>query len=100
VQDDMALVVGLCTIELQVPGSTSLKDKRRVIRSVRDRVRNAFNVSVAEVDHHDSRQFATIAIACVSSSGSYAHGLLEKAVGTLESGRYGLVLLDYEIEML
>ena len=62
----MSTIVGLCTLELQVPASSSLKDKRRVVRSVRDRLRSKFNVSVAEVGELDSWQFATIALVCVS----------------------------------
>ena len=96
----MATVVGLCTIELQVPASSSLKDKRRVIRSVRARLRNEFNVSVAEVGGQDTWQFSTIAVACVSSDAGYAHGLLQRAARFVENGRFDLVLLDYQIEMI
>ncbi len=94
------MVVGVCTIELQVPGSSSLKDKRSVIKSVISRVRRAHNVSIAEVGHLDSWQLATLEVACVSNDAGYAHGLLQKVVGELESGRQGLVLLDYETELL
>ena len=94
------MVVGLCTVQLQVPWSSSLKDKRRVLRSVLAKLRNEFNVSVAEVDQQDSRQFATIAVACVSSDAGYAHGLLLRAVRFIETNRFDLVLLDYETELL
>lgn len=94
------MVVGVCTIELQVPGANSLKDKRRVLQSAIHRVRNTYNVSIAEVGNQDSWQLATVAIACVSTSAGYAHGLMEKVVAELESGRQGLVLLNYETELL
>ncbi|MCD6518887.1 MAG: DUF503 domain-containing protein [Anaerolineae bacterium] len=93
------MVVGLCTIELQIPESASLKRKRQVLRSVMARVRNEFNVSVAEVDHQDSWQLATLAVACVSSDAGYAHGLLERVVRYIERGHFDLVLLDYETEL-
>ena len=94
------MVVGLCTLHLQVPASASLKDKRRVIRSVVARLRNEFNISVAEVANQDSLQLATIAVACVSSDAAYAHGLMERVARFVENGRFDLVLLDYETEFL
>jgi len=93
------MVIGLCTIELQIPGSTSLKQKRRVLRSVVSRVRNEFNISIAEVDHQDSWQLATLAVVCVSTDGGYAHGLLERVVRYIDGGRFDLVLLDYTNEL-
>lgn len=94
------MVIGVCTIELQVPDSGSLKDKRRIIKSAIARVRNEFNVSVAEVGRQNSWQLSTIAIACVSSDAAYAQGLLERVVSRIEDGRQGLVLLSYETELL
>jgi hypothetical protein len=95
-----SVVVGLCTVELQVPASASLKDKRRVIKSVLARIRRAYNVSVAEIGHLDSWQLATVCLTCVSGDVGYAHGLLERVVTQIEADRHGVVLLDYEIEML
>jgi uncharacterized protein YlxP (DUF503 family) len=94
------MIIGVCTIQLQVPASGSLKDKRRAIKSFTARVRNEFNVSIAEVDHQDSWQLTTLAVACVATDAEYAHGLLQRVVRSLENGRYELVLLDYEIELL
>lgn len=93
-------IVGLCHMELQLPGSSSLKDKRRVLQSLVTRLRNEYNVSVAEVGRQDAWQQATVAVACVSSSGVYARGLLEKVVQAVESDHRGVVLLDYETELL
>ncbi len=93
------MIVGIGTIQLQIPASGSLKDKRQVLRSVIARTHNEFNVSIAEVDHLDSWQLATLGAACVSNEASYVHGLLERVVRFIES--YGeLVLLDYEIELI
>ncbi len=94
------MIVGLCQMDLQIPTSQSLKDKRRVVRSIVQRLRNEFNVSVAEVDHLDSWQLSTIAVACVSTSASYAHGLLERVVRHVEKQRLDAILLDYETEFL
>ena len=94
------MVVGVCTVELQVPGCSSLKEKRQVIRSVVARVRNEFNVSIAEVGHRDSWQLATLGLACVGADARYAQGLLERALHFIERVRPDLVLLDYEMELL
>jgi uncharacterized protein len=92
--------VGICTIELHLPGNGSLKGKRSVLKSALVRVRHEFNVSIAEVDAQDSWQRAVLGAACVSSSAAYAHGLLEKVVRWIEENGGDLVLVSYEIEML
>ncbi|MBI5652601.1 MAG: DUF503 domain-containing protein [Chloroflexi bacterium] len=93
------MVIGVCTLELEIPASHSLKDKRHVVKSLIARVRNEFNVSVAEVDSHDAWQHATIALVCVSTDVDYAHGLLEKAIDFMERQRLDAVIGDYSIEM-
>lgn len=94
------MVIGVCTLELQVPDSASLKQKRQVIRSVMARLRQQYNIALAEVDHQDSWQLATLAMVAVSSDLAYVQGLLQRAVDAVEGGRHGLVLLDYSIEVL
>ncbi len=92
--------VGICTIELRLPGNSSLKGKRSIIKSIVTRVSREFNVSIAEVDAQNQWQRAVLGVACVSSSASYAHGQLERIVQWLESNRPDLILLGYEIEFL
>ena len=92
--------VGVCTIDLRLPGNGSLKGKRRVIKSIVTRLTREFNVSVAEVDDQDLWQRAVLGVACVSSSASYAHGQLERVVRWIEEQRFDVELLDYLIEML
>ncbi|MBI5304503.1 MAG: DUF503 domain-containing protein [Chloroflexi bacterium] len=93
------MVIGVCTLELEIPASHSLKDKRHVVKSLIARVRNEFNVAVSEVDSHDAWQAATIALVTVSTDAQYAHGLLEKAVDFIERQRLDAVIGDYSIEM-
>ncbi len=93
------MVVGVCTLELDIPGSHSLKDKRHVVKSVTARVRRDFNVSIAEVDSLDSWQHAILGIVCVSSDANYARGLLEKVMDSIERSRMDAVIADYSIEM-
>jgi uncharacterized protein YlxP (DUF503 family) len=60
------MVVKLLTIDLLFPGCSSLKEKRFVLSSLKTRLRRRFNVSVAEVDHHDKWQRCTMAVAMVA----------------------------------
>jgi uncharacterized protein YlxP (DUF503 family) len=94
------MVIGVCTLELSVPTANSLKDKRRVVKSVAARLRNEFNISVAEVDMLDSWRSATIAAVTVSSDKDYAHGLLTRVALWVERNRLDCELVDYEIELI
>jgi len=92
--------IGVCTIDLRLPGNSSLKGKRSVVKSIVTRVRREFNVSIAEVEAQDLWQRAVLGVACVSSSASYAHGQLERVVQWIETKRPDVELLDYRIELL
>jgi len=91
--------VGICTVELSLPGVSSLKGKRSILKSLMARMRREFNVSVAEVADHDLWQSAVLGIVCVSNGADYAHGLLSRAVEWLENGNYDIAVVDYQIEM-
>jgi hypothetical protein len=92
--------VGICTIELRLPGNGSLKGKRGIIKSIVTRVGREFNVSIAEVDAQDIWQRAVLGVSCVSSSSAYAHGQLERVVQWIEENRPDVELLEYYIELL
>jgi len=81
------MVVGVCTVELLIVDPSSIKDKRRVVRSVAQRLRAKFNVAVAEVGDLDSWDTATIGIVCVSNEKSHADRMLGKAFHWLENER-------------
>lgn len=93
------MVIGSAIIDLDMPGNASLKDKRRVVKSVIARLRRDYNLAAAEVDAHESWRRAVIAIVTVSTDAAYAHGLLEKAVAGLEESRLDCILADYRIEI-
>jgi uncharacterized protein YlxP (DUF503 family) len=92
--------IGVCTIELRLPGNRSLKGKRSVIKSIVTRVGREFNVSIAEVDAQNTWQRAVLGVASVSTSASYVHGQLERVVQWIETHRPDVELLDYQIELL
>ena len=69
-------MVALLTLELHIEGAHSLKDKRQVLRSLKDRLRGQFNVAVAELDHTDLWQRATLGVVSISDSRDYLEGLM------------------------
>lgn len=91
------MIVGVCTIELRLPETRSLKGKRQILKSITTRVKNNFNVAIAEVDYHDKWQRALLGVAVVSTAHDHANGILSKVVNFVES-MYLAELLDYHIE--
>ncbi len=93
------MIVGVLTIELAILEARSLKDKRRVIQSLKQRIRNSFNVSVAETDHTGDPKNCQLAIAMVSRETRPLHSQLDKIVDLVRRCG-GATLLDYERELL
>ena len=92
------MIVMVCNLELHLWESSSLKDKRRILKSLKDRIRNGFNVAVAEVDPTDLWQSASLGVVTVSSGVRHANGILTKVVNLVESDvRIELVNCDMEV---
>ncbi|HUX11279.1 MAG TPA: DUF503 domain-containing protein [Terriglobia bacterium] len=72
--------VGLLTLEIYLPYAHSLKEKRAVLRKIRDRLRARFNVAVAEIDHRDVWQHATIGVVAISDSRPLLDGVLREVL--------------------
>lgn len=70
--------IAYLTLELRIEGAHSLKDKRQVLRSVKDRLRNSFNIAVAEIEVTDLWQRATLGVVSISDSRDYLDGLMRK----------------------
>jgi uncharacterized protein YlxP (DUF503 family) len=94
------MVIGVCTLELSMPDTASLKDKRQIVKSVTARLRDEFNISIAEVGAQDQWQWAVVAVACVSSDRDYAQGLLNRVVNWVQDNRLDCDLADYQIQIL
>lgn len=94
------MVLGACIIDLSIPTSHSLKDKRGVLKPLASQLRREFNVSVAEVDDQDVWRSATIAVAMVSSDGGNVHGALEGVVRWIERTQPHLFVTNWDIEVL
>jgi uncharacterized protein YlxP (DUF503 family) len=95
----MAAVVGVLQFTLLIRGSFSLKDKRRVLRGIKDRMSHHYNISIAEVDSQDIRNQAVMAIAMVGSDHKYVETALNKIVDQLRIHREA-ELTDHYLEML
>ena len=92
--------IGVCRIMLHLPESASLKDKRQVARSLSARIRNTFNVAVAEVEDQELWQRLTLAVCCVSTDAAHANEMVSKVVAFIEESRRALELLDYQTEII
>jgi hypothetical protein len=91
--------VAVGTVEIHLPDVGSLKGKRHALKGLKDKLRQRFEVSVAEVDHHDSWQRATLAVACVSGDSRHANEVISKAVDFIEAHVEGYVT-DVQVEIL
>ena len=92
--------IGICRLVAHLPKAGSLKAKRQVARSVTQRIRNQFNVAVAEIEDNDLWQRLTLGVCCVSNDSAHAHQMLSRVVSFVEDFREDLVLLDHETEII
>jgi uncharacterized protein YlxP (DUF503 family) len=89
------MVVGIVRFELHLPGAQSLKDKRQVVRSIKERIRERVRASVAEVEYQDLWQRAAIGFAVVAADGAHVHELLNSARHIVE-GYLQAQVLDWQ----
>ena len=93
----MSMVVGILSIELFIPEAGSLKTKRFAIKSIKDRLRKKFNVSVAEIDNCDKWQRASIAVVAVSNDHKHMDSTLSNVMNLVE-GDYRVEVIDSTVE--
>jgi len=93
------MIVGVLQLELSVTDAMSLKDKRRVIKSLKDRIAHAHNVSVAEVGALDEHRRSVLGFAMVANDAGYVEGALSKLVDFVKTVR-SVDLIDYQIDLL
>ncbi|MEC9488199.1 MAG: DUF503 domain-containing protein [Halanaerobium sp.] len=91
--------IGICKVEIFIPGVRSLKEKRGIIKSVMKRLQNRFNLSISEVANHDSWQKTTWGIAIISTDAPHVHRTLERVMQYLYRERM-VEVVDREIEIL
>ena len=90
------MVVSMLDIVIELPEATSIKDKRRVVSSIKTRLRTKFRVSCAEVDLLDSLSFAEIGAALVSNSREFGESVMHKSLAFVEDG-FGIRVHDAQI---
>ena len=91
--------IGICTIWLRISESHSLKQKRQIVKSVTDQLKNRFNIAVAEVDALDAHQQAVLGVVSISNNSRHLNRSLSYVVNFIEETCLA-ELTDYEIEIL
>jgi uncharacterized protein YlxP (DUF503 family) len=93
------MIVGVMTLDLFMGEASSLKSKRRILKSLLDKMKSRFNVSVAEVDKQDKWQYSTVGVTCVTNDSSHAHQMMSAVVKYVEAA--GTVeILDIQTQLL
>lgn len=95
----MATVLALLHLDLHVPQADSLKDKRRIVKSFKDRLTHRFRVSVAEVDGQDTHRRVTLAVAMVGSDREHVAGVLQ-SIETMAATHRDMILIERTLEWL
>ncbi len=90
------MIVSMIQLVLEMPGVTSIKEKRRVVKSLKERLIRRFRVSAAEVDLHESLSFAQIGAAVVTNSRTHGESIMHKILAFVEDEALGRVQ-DVEI---
>ena len=91
--------VGLLTLELHIHDAQSLKDKRQVLRSLKDKLRRQFNVAGAELDHHDVWQRSIVGVVTLSNEDKHVNEVLQKVLD--EADRIlGSILINQQLEII
>jgi uncharacterized protein len=94
------MVIGVSQITLHLPDSHSLKDKRQIIKSLVGRVRNRFEVAIAEVEEQDRWQIAVLGISCVTNNGQHAGEVLGHVQRYIEETRPDIMISNVETEII
>ena len=94
------MVIGACTVELYLPGVDSLKAKRSVLKGLVARLHKEFNVSCAELDHHDLWQSAQLGVAVIANDSAHVQRVLDNVVRWIEHYRPDVSVVDHSIEII
>ncbi len=95
----LSMTIGVLQMEISITDAMSLKDKRRVVKSLKDRIAHGHNVSIAEVGALDEHRRSILGMAMVSNDGQYVEGALSKLVDFVRTVPQ-VTLMDYQIELL
>jgi len=93
------MIVGIVKLILFIPSMSNLKDKRMVLRSLKDRLRNSFNISIIELEDQDKWQKSTLAFAAIGIDKDGVSSLISSVINFLEQNKQ-IQILDYETELI
>lgn len=93
------MIIGVCSLKLTIFGADSLKYKRQIFKSIIERLKNKFNISIAEVGLNDTWQTGIIGFACVTNDTAYANKIINKVIDFID-GDGRVEITDYNIEIL
>jgi uncharacterized protein YlxP (DUF503 family) len=91
--------IGSCIVEIYIPTTSSLKEKRSVVKGLKDRIRSKFNVSVSEIDRNDNHKTSVIAVATVSRERKHVDKVLSSIVNFMEKQKQ-FEIVNYRTEIL
>ncbi|MEW6536353.1 MAG: DUF503 domain-containing protein [Candidatus Auribacterota bacterium] len=93
------MVITLMQVQLSIPASHSLKEKRMVVKSVKDRIRHRFNVSISEIGDHEQWNSSVLGIACIGTDSKYVDTVLNDVIRLIDQAP-GAHIIDYYQERL
>ena len=91
--------IGNCIIEIYIPDSTSLKEKRSVLKGLKDRIRKKFNVSISEIGRNDNHRLSVLAVATVANDSQYVDKLLSSVISFMEKQKR-FEIVNYQTAIL
>lgn len=91
------MYIGICQLQLNIFDCHSLKEKRQITRSLMAKIKNQFNLVVAEVDHHDHYQMATLGAVTINTEAEHCRQLLDKLLEFVQDQQGDFILSDHAI---
>jgi uncharacterized protein YlxP (DUF503 family) len=99
-EEGSAMALGVLTIQIDIPGCKSLKEKRSRLKPLLTRLHREFNISVAEIDHNDTWQSAVIACALISNNQRHTQRSLQQVIQWVETHWPDVTVIDDQIEIV
>ncbi len=94
------IIIGLCTVEFELPGVVTIKDKRSILKSLLARMHNQFNVSAAEIDFQDALNASVIAFTTVTTDTRHVNQVISTILNWIEKNYHDALIVNQEIEIL
>ncbi len=93
------MIIGVLKLELYLPAPNSLKSKRFILKRIIERLRNKFNISISEVNHHDLWQRSVIGVSVVGNDKRHINSVIDKVVDNIEA-MHDVQVINYSLELI